>query len=34
MSERRRLGPIVASAGIALVVFMVIVFVVASGRFQ
>ena len=32
MSERRRLGPIVASAGIALVVFMVIVFVVASGR--
>lgn len=32
MSERRRIGPIVASAGIAVLVFLVVVFVVASGR--
>lgn len=32
MSERRRIGPIVAAAGVAVVVFLVVVFVVASAR--
>ena len=32
MSERRRIGPIVAAAGSAVLVFLVVVFVVASAR--